>query len=45
MKPLLFGVFENAQANDSGTATWRHEKNERIHFDRLDGLVRIKHLE
>ena len=44
MKPLLFGVFENAQANDSGTATWRHEKNERIHFDRLDywtNLARI----
>lgn len=35
MKPLLFGIFENAQANDSGTATWRHPHNDRIHFDRL----------
>lgn len=36
MKQLRFGVFENAQANDSGTATWRHSGNKRDHFDRLD---------
>ncbi|GAA1495071.1 NtaA/DmoA family FMN-dependent monooxygenase [Paeniglutamicibacter kerguelensis] len=36
MKQLRFGLFENAQANDSGTATWRHPENERDHFDNLD---------
>ncbi|WGW13254.1 NtaA/DmoA family FMN-dependent monooxygenase [Saxibacter everestensis] len=36
MKQLRFGLFENAQANDSGTATWRHPDNERDHFDSLD---------
>lgn len=36
MKQLRFGLFENAQANDSGTATWRHPLNERDHFDSLD---------
>lgn len=36
MKQLRFGLFENAQANDSGTATWRHAGNKRDHFDRLD---------
>lgn len=36
MKKLRFGLFENAQANDSGTATWRHPENERDHFDSLD---------
>ncbi|MEM6693971.1 MAG: NtaA/DmoA family FMN-dependent monooxygenase [Pseudomonadota bacterium] len=36
MKPLLFGVFENAQANDSGTALWRHPDHDRVHFDTLD---------
>lgn len=41
MKKLLFGVFENAQSNDSGTATWRHPGNERIHFDSLDYWVDI----
>lgn len=35
MKPLLFGLFENAQANDSGTAAWRHPDHARIGFDRL----------
>ncbi|MFW7415489.1 NtaA/DmoA family FMN-dependent monooxygenase [Demequina sp. SO4-18] len=33
MKKLHFGLFENAQANDSGTATWRHPDNRRDHFD------------
>lgn len=36
MKQLRFGLFENAQANDSGTATWRHKDNKRDGFDRLD---------
>ncbi|MFK4731299.1 NtaA/DmoA family FMN-dependent monooxygenase [Agromyces mediolanus] len=35
MRRLRFGLFENAQANDSGTATWRHPDNERIRFDEL----------
>lgn len=30
------GLFENAQANDSGTATWRHPDNRRSQFDSLD---------
>lgn len=30
------GLFENAQANDSGTATWRHPENGRTEFDSLD---------
>ena len=36
MKQLRFGLFENPQTNDSGTATWRHPGNKRHHFDRLD---------
>lgn len=36
MKKLRFGLFENAQANDSGTATWRHPDNRRDHFDDLN---------
>ncbi|MFD4422276.1 NtaA/DmoA family FMN-dependent monooxygenase [Agromyces sp. NPDC058484] len=35
MKQLRFGLFENAQANDSGTATWRHPENTRHLFDTL----------
>lgn len=35
-KQLRLGLFENAQANDSGTATWRHPDNGRYLFDRLD---------
>jgi FMN-dependent oxidoreductase (nitrilotriacetate monooxygenase family) len=35
VKQLHVGVFENAQANDTGTALWRHPDNERVHFDRL----------
>ncbi|MDI2098280.1 NtaA/DmoA family FMN-dependent monooxygenase [Ruicaihuangia caeni] len=41
MKMLRFGLFENAQANDSGTATWRHPANERDHFESLDYWVKI----
>lgn len=36
VKQLRLGLFENAQANDSGTATWRHPDNKRYMFDRLD---------
>lgn len=36
MKQLRFGIFENPQANDSGTATWRHPDNQRYRFDTLD---------
>lgn len=35
MKQLRIGLFENAQANDSGTSTWRHPDNQRIDFDTL----------
>ncbi len=35
-KQLRLGLFENAQANDSGTATWRHPDNTRYLFDRLE---------
>lgn len=35
MRQLRFGLFENAQANDSGTATWRHPENRRVDFDTL----------
>jgi FMN-dependent oxidoreductase (nitrilotriacetate monooxygenase family) len=35
MRQLHIGLFENPQANDTGTAFWRHPDNERIHFDRL----------
>ena len=35
MKQLRFGLFENAQANDSGTATWRHPESQRHLFDTL----------
>ena len=35
-KQLRLGLFENAQANDSGTATWRHPDNKRYLFDSLD---------
>ena len=36
MKQLHMGVFDNAQANDTGMALWRHPENQRMHFDRLD---------
>lgn len=41
MKQLRFGLFENAQTNDSGTATWRHPENERHLFDRLAYWTKI----
>ncbi|XBH21024.1 NtaA/DmoA family FMN-dependent monooxygenase [Jonesiaceae bacterium BS-20] len=36
MKQLRFGLFENAQANDSGTATWRHPDSQRHNYDTVD---------
>ncbi|GAA1806264.1 NtaA/DmoA family FMN-dependent monooxygenase [Agromyces neolithicus] len=36
VKQMRLGLFENAQANDSGTATWRHPDNKRYLFDKLD---------
>lgn len=36
MKRLRFGLFENAQTNDSGTATWRHPDSQRHNFDTTD---------
>lgn len=36
VKQLRLGLFENAQANDSGTATWRHPDNKRYLFDRFE---------
>lgn len=36
MKKLRFGLFENAQTNDSGTATWRYPENRRDQFDTLE---------
>ncbi|AKR54428.1 hypothetical protein XM25_01120 [Devosia sp. H5989] len=35
MKKLRFGLFENPQANDSGTSTWRHPDSQRHMFDTL----------
>ena len=36
MKTLHLGLFDNPQANGSGTATWRHPASQRHLFDRLD---------
>jgi long-chain alkane monooxygenase len=36
VKQLHVGVFDNAQANDTGIALWRYPENRRDHFDRLD---------
>lgn len=36
MKQLRFGIFENAQANDSGRLTWRDPENKRHDFDTLE---------
>jgi FMN-dependent oxidoreductase (nitrilotriacetate monooxygenase family) len=41
MKKLRFGLFENAQTNDSGTSTWRHPDSERHNFDTLDYWVDV----
>src|SRR5690349_16910877 len=35
MKTLHLGLFDNPQANGSGTATWRHPASRRHLFDRL----------
>ena len=35
MKTLHLGLFDNPQANGSGTATWRHPASERHRFDEL----------
>jgi FMN-dependent oxidoreductase (nitrilotriacetate monooxygenase family) len=35
MKRLHLGLFDNPQANGSGTATWRYPANERHRFDEL----------
>jgi len=35
MRTLHFGLFDNPQANGSGTATWRYPLNERHLFDEL----------
>ena len=44
MKKLRFGLFENAQANDSGTSTWRHPDSERHMYDTLDYWLNIAHI-
>jgi len=44
MKTLRFGLFENAQTNDSGTSTWRHPDSERHQFDTLDYWLNIAKL-
>jgi len=44
MKKLRFGLFENAQTNDSGTSTWRHPDSERHNFDTLDYWLKIARL-
>ena len=41
MKKLHFGLFENAQANDSGRATWRHPDNQRDQYDTLEYWTRL----
>ncbi|MET1053280.1 MAG: NtaA/DmoA family FMN-dependent monooxygenase [Mycetocola sp.] len=41
MKQLHFGLFENAQANDTGRATWRHPDNERVNYDTLEYWTKI----
>ena len=41
MKQLRFGLFENAQANDSGRVTWRHPDNQRDQYDTLEYWNRL----
>ena len=41
MKQLHIGLFDNPQANDTGTALWRHPDNQRYHFDRLSYWTEI----
>ncbi|MDZ8200491.1 NtaA/DmoA family FMN-dependent monooxygenase [Microbacterium sp. SSW1-59] len=44
MKKLHFGLFENAQANDTGRATWRHPDNTRENFDTLEYWLELARL-
>jgi FMN-dependent oxidoreductase (nitrilotriacetate monooxygenase family) len=44
VKQLHIGVFDNPQANDTGTALWRHPDNERYHFDRLSYWKQISEI-
>jgi FMN-dependent oxidoreductase (nitrilotriacetate monooxygenase family) len=41
MKTLHLGLFDNPQANGSGTATWRHPANQRHLFDQLSYWVEL----
>jgi long-chain alkane monooxygenase len=41
VKQLHIGLFDNPQANDTGTALWRHPDNQRYHFDRLSYWTEI----
>lgn len=41
MKKLHFGLFENAQANDSGRVTWRHPENERDQYNSLEYWTKL----
>ena len=41
MKKLRFGLFENAQANDSGRVTWRHPENERDQYNNLEYWTKL----
>ncbi|MET0326112.1 MAG: NtaA/DmoA family FMN-dependent monooxygenase [Ilumatobacteraceae bacterium] len=41
MKTLHLGLFDNPQANGSGTATWRYPASERHRFDELSYWLEI----
>jgi len=41
MKKLRFGLFENAQANDSGRVTWRHPENERDQYNTIEYWTKL----
>src|SRR5690625_7662741 len=41
MKKLRFGLFENAQANDSGRVTWRHPENERDQYNTIEHWTKL----
>ena len=41
MRTLHLGLFDNPQANGSGTATWRHPANQRHRFDELSYWIEI----
>lgn len=40
-KKLKFGLFENAQANDTGRIAWRHPENRRDQYDTLEYWLEI----